>query len=136
MAEESRHSVPFNSLDYLKTARLQWKVRAFSNIKPSVQFKVDMTTSDTVKVDKKTNDLIINILERDYNNGSTSSEGLSTNRVQKWKDGHHSRRNIDEFDSDSDYDDMPMKAKEILHLSQKNTDNLHKLADYIVQRKT
>ena len=32
--------------------------------------------------------------------------------------------------------ELASEAKEILHLSQKNTDNLHKLADYIVQRKT
>ena len=32
--------------------------------------------------------------------------------------------------------ELAYEAKEILHLSQKNTDNLHKLADYIVQRKT
>ena len=32
--------------------------------------------------------------------------------------------------------ELASEAKEILHLSQKNTDNLLKLADYIVQRKT
>ena len=32
--------------------------------------------------------------------------------------------------------ELASEAKEILHLSQKNTDNLHILADYIVQRKT
>ena len=32
--------------------------------------------------------------------------------------------------------ELAYEAKEILHLSQKNTDNLHKLADYVVQRKT
>ena len=32
--------------------------------------------------------------------------------------------------------ELASEAKEILHLLQKNTDNLHKLADYIVQRKT
>ena len=32
--------------------------------------------------------------------------------------------------------ELASEAKEILHLSQKNTDNLYKLADYIVQRKT
>ena len=32
--------------------------------------------------------------------------------------------------------ELASEAKEILHLSQKNTDNLHKQADYIVQRKT
>ena len=32
--------------------------------------------------------------------------------------------------------ELASEAKEILHLSQKNTDNLHKLADYVVQRKT
>ena len=32
--------------------------------------------------------------------------------------------------------ELAYEAKEILHLSQKNTDNLHKLAEYIVQRKT
>ena len=32
--------------------------------------------------------------------------------------------------------ELAYEAKEILHLSQKNTDYLHKLADYIVQRKT
>ena len=32
--------------------------------------------------------------------------------------------------------ELASEAKEILHLSLKNTDNLHKLADYIVQRKT
>jgi len=32
--------------------------------------------------------------------------------------------------------ELASEAKEILHLSQKNTDNLHKLADFIVQRKT
>ena len=32
--------------------------------------------------------------------------------------------------------ELAYEAKEILHLSLKNTDNLHKLADYIVQRKT
>ena len=31
--------------------------------------------------------------------------------------------------------ELASEAKEILHLLQKNTDNLHKLADYIVQRK-
>ena len=41
-------------------------VVAFSNIKPSIQFKVDMTTSELVRVDKKTQTLIINILEREY----------------------------------------------------------------------
>ena len=32
--------------------------------------------------------------------------------------------------------ELASEAKEILHLSHKNSDNLHKLADYIVQRKT
>lgn len=32
--------------------------------------------------------------------------------------------------------ELASEAKEILHLSHKNADNLHKLADYIVQRKT
>ena len=32
--------------------------------------------------------------------------------------------------------ELASEAKEILHISQKNTDNLHKLADYVVQRKT
>ena len=32
--------------------------------------------------------------------------------------------------------ELASEAKEILHLSHKNTDNLHKLTDYIVQRKT
>ena len=32
--------------------------------------------------------------------------------------------------------ELASEAKEILHLSQKNTDNLYKLADFIVQRKT
>ena len=32
--------------------------------------------------------------------------------------------------------ELASEAKEILHLSYKNADNLHKLADYIVQRKT
>ena len=32
--------------------------------------------------------------------------------------------------------ELASEAKEILHISQKNTDNLRKLADYIVQRKT
>jgi|TARA_B100000287_G_scaffold393944_1_gene407609 geranylgeranyl pyrophosphate synthase len=32
--------------------------------------------------------------------------------------------------------ELASEAKEMLHLSHKNADNLHKLADYIVQRKT
>ena len=32
--------------------------------------------------------------------------------------------------------ELATEAKEMLHLSHKNADNLHKLADYIVQRKT
>ena len=32
--------------------------------------------------------------------------------------------------------ELASEAKEMLHLSNKNADNLHKLADYIVQRKT
>ena len=32
--------------------------------------------------------------------------------------------------------ELASEAKEVLHLSHKNADNLHKLADYIVQRKT
>ena len=57
---------PFNSLDCVKAAKLSWKVRAFSNVKPSVQFKVDMTTDALVKVNNKTQILILHILERDY----------------------------------------------------------------------
>ena len=42
---------PFNSLGCLKAARLRWKVRAFSNVKLSVQFKIDMTSYNLVTVD-------------------------------------------------------------------------------------
>ena len=123
LAEEGRDCVSFSSLDYVKTARLQWKVRAFTNVKPSVQFKVDMATDDVLKVDKKTLTLIINILERDYNNGSSSSATPSTKRVETRKDGHHSQRNVEEFDSDSDYDDMPMKAiRNITNTNEKEVD--------------
>ena len=42
---------PFNTLGCLKAARLRWKVRAFSNVKLSVQFKIDMTSYNLVTVD-------------------------------------------------------------------------------------
>jgi len=44
------------------------------------------------------------------------------------KDGHHSQRNIDEFDSDSDYDDMSMKA------IRKTTDTNEKEVDFSFYR--
>ena len=130
LPDESRDCVPFNSLDYVKTARLQWKVRAFSNVKPSVQFKVDMMTTDIVKVDKKTHNLIVDILESEYNSTRSSSSAAprSTKRMETRKDGHHSQRNIDEFDSDSDYDDMSMKA------IRKTTDTNEKEVDFSFYR--
>ena len=64
--EDAMKDGPFNSLVCVKAAKFSWKVRAFSNVKPSVQFKVDMNTDDLVKVNKKTRTLILHILERDY----------------------------------------------------------------------
>ena len=63
---ETRSYDSFDSLGSVKSACVRWKVRAFSNIKPSVQFKVDMASSNLVTVDKKTHTLIMDILERDY----------------------------------------------------------------------
>ena len=37
----------------IKAAELCWKIQAFSNVKPSVQLEVDMTTDDLAKVNKK-----------------------------------------------------------------------------------
>ena len=70
----------FNSLGCIKSARLRWKVRAFSNVKPSVQFKVDMTTDDLVRVDKKTQLLIMDILERDYASSKTQVDSNSSGK--------------------------------------------------------
>ena len=48
---------PFNSLGCVKAAQICWKVQAFLTVKPIVQFYVDMTTRDLVKVDNKTQSL-------------------------------------------------------------------------------
>ena len=108
---EERMDTTKNYIELVKAARLQWKVRAFSNIKPSVQFKVDMTTSDLVKVDKKTQTLIIDILEREYvTTDERSVRTTSTVNKKKGRDKNNgSKTTIEVFDSDSDYDDMPMK---------------------------
>ena len=54
LSDEERDNGPFNSLGYVKAVYLHWKVCAFSIVKSSVQFKVDITTDDLVKVYKKT----------------------------------------------------------------------------------
>ena len=72
--------------------------------------------TDIVKVDKKTQNLILDILERDYNNRSDqrtkslSSTAPSNNRVEKRKDVTQNQNHIDLFDSNSDYDNMPMEV--------------------------
>ena len=48
------------------------KLKHSQNVKPSVQFKVDMAFDNLVTVDKKTQTLIINILEKDYNRNELS----------------------------------------------------------------
>ena len=82
LVKESRDCLTFDSIDYIQTTCLQWKVRAFSNVKSSVQFKVDMMTTDIIKVDKNTHNLIVDILERDYNTRSLSSVAPNTKRVE------------------------------------------------------
>jgi len=79
IAPENRSYDSFDSLGCVKSACVRWKVRAFSNIKPSVQFKVDMTSNNLVTVDKKTQTLIMDILERDY----ISSHEKNPNKQQK-----------------------------------------------------
>ena len=75
-----------------------------------------MMKTDIVKVDKKTRNLILDILERDYNNRSDqrtnklSSTAPSNKMVEKRKYATQNQNNIDPFDFDSDYDNMPMKV--------------------------
>ena len=71
LSDEKRTNNPYISHGYVKAAYLYWKVRMFSNVKPSVQFTVGMTTNDLVKVHKKTQFLILGISERDYVNNRT-----------------------------------------------------------------
>ena len=63
---KERRDVPFNYRSCVKVACLQWKVRKLSNIKLSIQFKVDITKDDLVDLVEKTQNSIMGILERDY----------------------------------------------------------------------
>ena len=114
---ESRYHGPFNSLGCIKDARLRWKVRAFSNVKPSVQFKVDMSTDELVTVDKKTQLLIMDILERDYASSTMQVNRNSSGKHKNNKKNDKSKGTIDPFDSDSDYDNEPLKL-----IRNKNTE--------------
>ena len=107
----------FNSLGYIKAAHLRWKVRAFSNVKPSVQFKVDMSTDELVTVDKKTQLLIMDILERDYASSTMQVNRNSSGKNKNNKKNDKSKGTIDPFDSDSDYDNEPLKL-----IRNKNTE--------------
>ena len=98
----------FNSLGCVKSAKLRWKVRAFSNVKPSVQFKVDMTSDNLVTVDKKTQTLIVDILERDYNHNQVSDINPSPQKHQRRYEKPKLNM-LHTFDSDYDYDCLPMK---------------------------
>ncbi len=66
-----------------------------------VQFKVDMIIDNLIKVDKKTQSLLVDILERDYVNGKTQEVSNGANK-KKNKKNDRSKGTIDPFDSDSD----------------------------------
>ena len=108
LSDEKRTNNPYISHGYVKAAYLYWKVRMFSNVKPSVQFTVGMTTDDLVEVDKKTQFQILDIFERDNVNNRTQ-EIISDVNKKKTKKNDSPRANRDPFGSDSDYDTEPLK---------------------------
>ncbi len=83
-------------------------MRTFLNKNPSVQFKVDMSSDNPVTVDKKTQRLIIDILERDYIRTQVS-EVNKKKAKKKARSNEKENYILESFASDSDSNCLLMK---------------------------
>ena len=80
---------------------------------------------DLVKVDKKTQTLIFNILEREYvcRNSQQLVASLSSRKNTSSGKKDSNKKYIDPFNLDSYYNDMPMKMIRKNRVESEETDN-------------